>query len=123
MREHSMNAGKAIKKNTLATLLVLENLLKDPEFPLDAVPALNAYRADFLGSCGWMALRLAEDPQWARRCLSSAICLHPKIFFRVRTLIGFFLSILPMRTVRSCNRILNSIHDRKESMAFREDYT
>jgi hypothetical protein len=53
----------------------------------------------------------------------SAIRRQPKQLTRPRTLVGLALSTLPPRAVRTFNRVLNAVGDRKETIAFREDYT
>ncbi len=122
MREHSSNMGKAIKKNAEVALFLLDKLSREPDFPANLIPDLNAFRGDFIGGCGWLAIRMAADPRWARTCLVSAIHWQPKQLYRPRTLAGLALSTLPSRAIRVFNKVLNSLRGHKETIAFKADY-
>ena len=123
MREHSNNLSKAIKINAKLCLILLDKLLQEPGFPPDLVADWNTYRANFLGSCGWLGIRLAADPVWARACLTSAIQGQPKVLLRPRVLAGLALSTLPAGAVRAFNRALNWMRPPKEAIGFRAEYT
>ena len=123
MREHSSNMGKAIKINSVIALTLLDKLSQEPEFPPDLIADLNAFRGYLMGTCGWLAIRMATDPLWARACLMSAIRWQPKQLFRLRTLAGLALSTLPVGGVRVFNKALNAMRAHKETIAFRADYT
>src|SRR2546428_10802584 len=66
MREHDSNLGKAIKINASIALILLDKLSQERDFPVHLASDLKTYRAIFLGSCGWLGLRMAADPRWAR---------------------------------------------------------
>jgi glycosyltransferase involved in cell wall biosynthesis len=123
MREHLSNAGKAIKKNSEIVMILLDKLSREPEFPLDLLPDLKAFRGDFIGLCGWLAIRLAADPRWARACFVSAIQCKPKQLVRPRTVAGLALSTLPASAVRMFNKAVNAVRNHKEAVAYRTDYT
>lgn len=122
MREHSSNMGKAIKLNAAAVSIIVDKLSKEPEFPPDLIADLNTFRANSLALFGWLAIRLAADPAWARSSLMSAIKLRPTYIFRPRALAGLALSILPARAIRGVNRALNAIGSHKETIAYKADY-
>ncbi len=123
MREHSSNMGKAIKKNAEVALILLDKLSQEPDFPPDLIPELNTFRANFIGSCGWLAIRMAADPVWARACLISSIRRRPTQLFRPRTLAGLALSTLPVWVVRAVNGALNAVRAPRETVAFKTDYS
>ncbi|HAL46187.1 MAG TPA: hypothetical protein DCP37_00365 [Dehalococcoidia bacterium] len=123
MREHAGNRGKAIKLNAQMVLTLFEKLSREPEFPPELLTDLDRFCGNCMGAFGWLGIRVAADPRWARTCLMSAIRRQPKQLTRPRTLVGLALSTLPPRAVRTFNRVLNAVGDRKETIAFREDYT
>ena len=122
MREHASNMGKAIKLNAATVWILLDKLSKEPGFPPDLIADLNTYRANSMAVVGWLAIRMAADPRWARACLISAIQLRPTYVFRPRALAGLALSALPARAVRGFNRALNAMRGHKETIAFKADY-
>ena len=122
MREHSSNLGKAIKPNAVVALTLLDKLLQEPEFPQELVDDLHAYRGNLLGSLGWLGIRMASDPVWARACLISAIRTRPMQLLRPRTLVGLTLSMLPPGGVSAFNRALNTMRAHNETIAVRADY-
>ena len=122
MRNHTSNAGKAIKRNAAAVSVIVGQLSQEPEFPPDLVPALNTYRANSNALFGWLAIRMAADPAWARDCFLSAIRLRPSYIFRPRALAGLALSTLPVGAIRGVNRALNAMRSRKKTIAFKTDY-
>ena len=122
MREHSSNMGKAIKLNAAAVSILLDKLSKEPLFPPDLITDLNIYRANSMALFGWLAIRMAADPVWARACLISAIRLQPKYLFRPRAIAGLALSTLPAGALRGFNRALNAMRSHKETIAFKTDY-
>jgi glycosyltransferase involved in cell wall biosynthesis len=123
MRDHSTNLGKAIRLNTGTALILLDKLSQERDFSPDLAPLLKAFRGELLGRCGWLGIRMAADPQWARECLLSAIMLRPDQLLRSRTLAGLALSILPARAIRAFNRVLNARMTHRETIAFRAHYT
>jgi glycosyltransferase involved in cell wall biosynthesis len=123
MREHDLNIGKAIKVNISISLLLLDKLSKEPGFPRGLEAALTRFRGDRLGVFGWLALRMAADPKWARECFLSAIRLQPRQILRPRTLCGLALSVLPVPAIRVFNRAMNRMRTHKETIAFRTGYT
>lgn len=123
MREHDLNVGKAIKVNIAISLDLLDRLAREPGFPRGLQAALTKFRGERLGVFGWLALRMAADPQWARQCFVSAIRLEPRQLLRPRTLGGLALSVLPAGAIRLFNRALNRLRAHKETIAFRADYT
>lgn len=123
MREHPSNAGKAIKMNAASVAILLDKLSKEPDFPPALIADLNAYRGNFMAICGWLAIRMAADPVWARACLISAIRSQPTRLFRPRILAGLALSTLPAVAVRGFNRALNAMRNHKETVAAKADYT
>ena len=122
MREHSSNMGKAIKRNSEMALILLDKLLQEPGFPAELIRDVNGFRGDFIGGCGWLALRMAADPSWARACFISAIRWQPTQLLRVRTLAGMALSTLPGGGVRLFNKVVNAMRPHKETIAFKADY-
>lgn len=122
MREHSTNIGKAIKRNVSICLILLERLLQEPGFPEDLIADLSIYRGNFMGIWGWLGIRMAEDPVWARSCLISAVQEQPRQLFRPRILAGFVLSALPTSAIRLFNRALNATRTHRETIAFKADY-
>jgi glycosyltransferase involved in cell wall biosynthesis len=122
MREHATNMGKAIKRNAAAVSVILDELSKEPDFPRDLMPALNTYRANSMALFGWLAIRMAADPAWARDCLVSAIKLRPSYIGRPRALAGLVLSLLPAPAVRRVNTALNAMRGHKETIAVKADY-
>jgi glycosyltransferase involved in cell wall biosynthesis len=122
MREHSSNMGKAVIRNTDVAIASLDKLVQDRSFPPDAMPDLLAFRGSLLARCGWLGIRMAEDPRWARACVVGAIQAQPKVLLRPRTLATFALSSLPTAAIRLFNRALNA-RDHKETVAFKADYT
>lgn len=122
MREHSHNVGKAIKLNVAQALVLLDKLANEPGFPKELLRDLRAFRGNLLGVWGWLAIRMAADPVWARTCLVSAIRLQPGQLWRPRTLGGLALSVLPAGGLRVFNRAMNAVRSHKETIAFRTDY-
>lgn len=122
MREHPSNMGKAIRLNAAAVSVIMDKLSKESDFPPDLTADLNTYRANSKALFGWLAIRMAADPAWARDCFVSAIKLRPTHVFRPRTLAGLALSTLPARAVRGFNATLNSMRRHKETIAFKTDY-
>jgi glycosyltransferase involved in cell wall biosynthesis len=123
MREHAGNRGKAIKPNAGLVLELFERLRHEPGFPQELLVDLKRFRGNFMGACGWLAIRVLADRQWARECLILAIRWRPRQLLRPRTLVGLMLSVLPVGVVRAFNKVLNSVGDQKETVAFRTDYT
>ncbi len=123
MREHEFNVGKAIKVNISISLLLLDKLSKEPGFPRELQATFTRFRGDRLGVFGWLAIRMAADPQWARECFVSAIRLEPRQVLRPRTLAGLTLSALPASAIRLFNRALNRMRAHKETITFRTGYT
>jgi len=123
MREHSYNLGKAIKVNAEIAVILLDKLVGEPDFPQELLADSYTYRGNFLRICGWLGIRMAADPVWARACLLSAIKAQPRQLLRPRMLAGLALSMLPPGAVRLFNRALNSIRSHRETVAFRADYS
>jgi glycosyltransferase involved in cell wall biosynthesis len=123
MREHGSNLGKAIKINAAIGLTLIDKLSRERDFPLHLTADLKAYRASFIGSCGWLGIRMAADPRWARACLLSAIRTQPSHLLRPRTLAGLALSALPASGVRVFNKALNAMRAHRETIAYRPDYS
>jgi glycosyltransferase involved in cell wall biosynthesis len=123
MREHRLNMGKAVKRNAAMALILMDKLSREPEFPPHLAPALNAFRANFLGVCGWLGIRMAADPAWARTCVLSAIRRRPGQLFRLRTLGTLALSVLPATGLRLFNQAMNATRAHNETVAFKADYT
>jgi glycosyltransferase involved in cell wall biosynthesis len=122
MREHAGNLGKAIKPNKDVAIRLLDKLLADPRFPDDCREAVSRYRGRFLAMCGWVGLRMATDPRWARACLISAIRSDPALLLRPRTVAGLALSSLPAGAIHRFNQLLNATRRHKETVAVRADY-
>jgi glycosyltransferase involved in cell wall biosynthesis len=123
MREHAGNRGKAIKLNAQMVLELFERLQQEQGFPQELLVDLKRFRGNFMGACGWLAIRVLVDPRWARECLFLAIRWRPRQIIRPRTLLGLALSLLPVGAVRAFNKLLNSVGDQKETVAFRTDYS
>ena len=123
MREHDSNVGKAVKRNAATAFVLLDKLVKDPRFPPDTLGALGVFRTNFTAVCGWLAIRMAVDPEWARVCFLSAVRSQPSLLLRPRILAGLVLSILPASAICRFNTALNAVRSHKETVAFRADYT
>lgn len=123
MREHTFNLGKSIRVNIEVALVLLDKLAKEPGFPDALRPDLVAFRGNLLGVWGWLALRMAADPGWARQCFLAAIRLQPWQALRPRTVGGLVLSLLPAWAVRQVNRLINALRPHKETIAVRTGYT
>lgn len=122
MREHLSNNGKAIKKNVSTILILLEKLGREKDFPPELQPMLSRCRAIFSRNCGWLAIRMAEDPAWARACFRQALAWQPLLIFHARTLAGVSLSIFPVGIIRIFNRMLNIMRPPKENVVMKKDY-
>ena len=122
MREHSTNMGKTIKKNATTALLMFEKLARDPRFPPALLADLSTLRATFIGNCGWLGIRLAEDPAWARACLMTAFRSQPSQLLRVRPMAALLFSLLPLSVIRTFNRAMRRIRNHKETLAFKAEY-
>jgi hypothetical protein len=122
MREHANNLGKAIKLNATVALLLIDKLLQEPGFPPALLPDVRIFRGKLLGVWGWLGIRMAADPAWARGCLLESVRLQPKQLFRPRVLGGLALSTLPAGAVRLFNRVMNAARPHKETIAYRTDY-
>ena len=123
MREHTSNIGKAIKANIAIALLLFDRLLAEPEFPRELLADANTYYVNLMGICGWLGIRMAADPVWARQCLIAAIRRQPAQLGRPRILAGLALSLLPVGAIRLLNRALDAMRPHNETVAFRADYT
>ncbi|MDA1166265.1 MAG: glycosyltransferase [Planctomycetota bacterium] len=123
MREHAGNRGKAIKLNAQMVLTLFDKLAREPAFPPGLLPALERFRANFLAACGWLAIRVATDPRWARTCVFSAIRSRRQTLLRPRTVAALILSVLPVAGVRAFNRGLNAVVKSNERIAYRTDYS
>jgi glycosyltransferase involved in cell wall biosynthesis len=123
MREHASNLGKAIKINADIALILFDKLSQERDFPPHLAADLVTHRAIFLASCGWLGIRMAADPRWARSCLLSAIRWRPSHVLRPRTLAGLALSALPASGIRVFNRAMNAMRAHNETIAFRPDYS
>jgi glycosyltransferase involved in cell wall biosynthesis len=123
MREHATNFGKAIKIHVPIALTLIDKLLQDPDFPPDLIPAANTFRGNFMGVCGWLAIRMAADPAWARECLVAAVRRQPRQLLRPRILAGLALSTLPAGAIRLFNRAMNAMRPHNETIAFRTELT
>jgi glycosyltransferase involved in cell wall biosynthesis len=122
MREHANNVGKAIKLNAESAMVLIGRLPQEPGFPPELLGDLNAFLGRLFGVWGWLGIRMAADPSWARRCFLSAIRRQPQQLLRPRTIGGLALSMLPASGVRLFNRAMNALRDHKENVVFRPDY-
>ena len=122
MREHSSNMGKAIKRNAAMALVLLDKLAREPEFPPDVAPAMQTFRANFMSVCGWLGIRMAADPAWARVCVLAAIRRQPRQLLRPRTVAALALSALPASALRLFNRVVNAVRSHNETVTFKADY-
>ena len=123
MREHTSNIGKAIKANIAIAVILFHKLLASPDFPQALAGDANTYYVNLMAICGWLGIRMAADPAWARECLMAAIRRQPKQLLRPRILAGLGLSLLPVPAIRLFNRTMDSMRPHKETIAFRADYT
>ena len=114
--------GKTIKKNATTALLMFEKLARDPRFPPALLADLSTLRATFIGNCGWLGIRLAEDPAWARACLMTAFRSQPSQLLRVRPMAALLFSLLPLSVIRTFNRAMRRIRNHKETLAFKAEY-
>ena len=122
MREHATNMGKAIKKNTAVAVDLLDRLPQEPGFPAGLLPDLRAFRATLLGNCGWLGIRMAEDPEWARACVMAAYRTRRTQLLGPRAAAALALSACPVSMIRVFNRMMTRIRRNKETVAFKEDY-
>lgn len=123
MREHQTNIGKAVKKNAVLALILMDRLSQERDFPPAMAPALDRFRAEFMGVCSWLGIRVAADPGWARTCALAAIRQRPWQLLRGRTLAALAMSAFPAAGLRAFNRVMNAVRRHNQSGAFRADYT
>lgn len=123
MREHDSNMAKAIKVNIAIALRLFDKMLAAPEFPAELLPDANTYYGNLMGISGWLGIRMAADPTWARECFIKAIRRQPSQLRRPRVLAGLALSLLPAAVLRLFNRSMNTVRTHKETIAFKADIT
>lgn len=121
MREHERNAGKAIKRNAATVLVLLERLKKEAAFTSEMTGPVEAWRGSLLADCCWQALRVAEDPAWARQSLFELLRRHQAHVLQPRVLAAAALMALPRPLIKMFNRVFDGIR-RHEKPAFKEDY-
>lgn len=106
MRDHARNGGRAVKRNVETLFVFLDKLEREPEFPPAVRPALKTMRANLYRLATWLAIRVVNDPAWAREMLIGAVkldwarALHPKL------IAGLGLSVLPARQLRRLNQFI-----------------
>jgi len=105
LRDHGANAGKAVRRNAEMTMVMLERLALHPELPTGAAADVVRFRAARLRSYAWQAVRVGEDPVWARNCLREAMTLDPRSAASPRALATLGLSAVPAAARRRVNRL------------------
>lgn len=123
MHEHRSNIGKAIRTNGEGTVVLLHRLAASPELPEGAPAAIRSAIAHLHRKLGWQAIRVLEDPVWARAQFGAAIRQDPLESLRPKTLVGTALSLLPGRALAGVNRVAYSIRPPREFVAHRKGYT
>lgn len=95
MRDHDHNAGKAMRHNVDRAMLLLDRLLREPDFPPRCRRAVEVCRARILRVGGWRVVREGGDAGWSRRCLLRAVRANPRELRSKKVLLGLALAILP----------------------------
>jgi glycosyltransferase involved in cell wall biosynthesis len=104
VRDHTANAGKAIRRNAEMTMTWLDRIAQHEDFPAGREALIDAYRATVLRNYGWQAVRTGESAVWARACFARALrvdwrhAVHPRLFA------GFTLSWAPRQVLRQVNQ-------------------
>lgn len=122
MREHLMNAGKAIDRNYENLAVLLEKLALEAEFPPALRPNLDRFRGRYAASLAWQSLRLTQDSSRARAYFKSAVARHPAQVLNIKVLLGFPLSFLPTPLLRAFNGALTGVMRHNENLVHRKDY-
>lgn len=123
MREHMSNMGKAIKKNREYGLYLMDKLLQEPDLPADCRRPVKIYMARMLRNYGWQAMRLSNDPKWARESFRLAVQWDPLQAFHPRTWFGMGLTVLPRFALRLANRFGYLLKQPKVNLSLKDDYT
>jgi glycosyltransferase involved in cell wall biosynthesis len=95
IRDHRLNAGKAILRNAEMTMRWLDRLAEHPDFPASHRRFLEMYRATVWRNYGWQAIRTSGDRAWARQCFARAFRTEWRKAMHPRTFVGIFLSFIP----------------------------
>lgn len=122
MRDHANNMGKAIKKNMAYFMDCLDRLAVEPEFPPSLIGRLSKLRTDLFRNYGWQALRMAEDPAWARQCFRRAVAGDRNQIMQPKIALGFCLALLPRPFLHGLNLAANALSNSKLNGGFKEDY-
>jgi glycosyltransferase involved in cell wall biosynthesis len=122
IRDHTMNAGKAVKRNTEIAFRSLERLEAHPDFPPELRGDLIRYKATVLRNHGWQTVRVGGDCAWARSCFADALrtdwrqALHPRLFA------GLGLSFLPASLLGRLNGLGNAVRRLPNNSVHVEDF-
>lgn len=122
MREHDRNMGKVVRRNWELLDEVLRRLERTPTLPPAAQGDVRRARADLHRRVAWLALRVGEDPTWARRCLRSVAGIDPVQLLRPKVLATGILSLLPKRQLRVLNELGYRVRQPREVVAIRDRY-
>lgn len=122
MREHEGNMGKVLRRNWELLDEILRRLERLTTLPAGAEGDVRRARADLHRTVSWIALRVAEDPAWARRCLRSVGGIDPIQLLRPKVLATGALSLLPKRTLRVVNGLGFWLRKPREVVRIRDDY-
>lgn len=122
MREHEHNMGKVIRRNWELLDEILRRLEGTPTLPRGAEGDVRRARADLHRRVAWIALRVAEDPAWARRCLYGVADVDPVQLLRPKVVATGALSLLPKRQLRLLNWIGYRLRQPREVVAIRDHY-
>lgn len=122
MREHERNMGKVIRRNWELLDEVFRRLERTPTLALGAEGDVRRARADLHRTFAWLALRVAEDPTWARRCLWCVGRIEPIQLLRPKALATGVLSLLPQRQLQLLNELGYRLRQPREVVGIRDRY-
>ena len=121
MREHGRNRGLVSKLNAENTIVILDRLVKHPDFPKECLPYLRALYSRILGMYGWGEVRFGLDTKFARKMFTESIRLNWKQIFHPRTLAGEIMCFFPYEIRNKINLRINSLCGKKK-VIYLKDY-
>lgn len=122
MREHDRNMGKVVRKNWVLLDEVLRRLERAENLPPGSAIEVRRARADLHRTVAWIALRVAEDPVWARQCLRGVATTSPAQLLRPKALATGVLALLPGRQLHALNQLGFRLRQPREVVAIHDRY-
>lgn len=122
LRDHPMNAGKALGRNRDMTMIAIDRLEAHPDLPPERRADVRWYRRSLLRAYGWQGVRLGADPRWARECFARAVRLAPVELLHPKTAAGLGLSLLPGGIRRRLTRAADRIRRQRGNATLVNDY-